>query len=198
MRNHPPRSRYDTLTDQRLATLLRKGDVRALSQLVSRHLETLKICALGILHDESAAEAVAWETLEWIWEHRMRWNPRKVRTFLTTRAKSQALNRLRKERSERARAERWSRERRGPPRLPDRVVERRELAAWIEHAIDDLPPRQGEAFRLTKIEGSTYGQAADEMGVSPRTVEHHVEAATAKLRKTLGPLRPHRSTDRAV
>lgn len=184
----------DTLTDEHLAIRIAQGDERALSFLVSRHVEKMKICALGFVHDDAAAEAVAWEVIEWIWEHRTEWHPRKVSAFLLKAVKSRALNRLRKERSRRARTERWAREELRHPMPPDRIFERRQLRNRVERAIDDLPLRQRKAFVLTRIDGLSQMEVAKVMAVSSRTVEHHLEAATAKLRAALRPMGPSQST----
>lgn len=72
----------DALTDEHVAIRIAQGDACALSLLASRHVEKMKISALGLLHDDAAAEAVAWEVIEWIWEHRSEWHPRKVSAFL--------------------------------------------------------------------------------------------------------------------
>lgn len=194
----PNASREETLTDDHLTIRINQGDARALSRLASRHIEKMKVCAVGILHDDAVAEAVAWETIEWVWENRERWHPQKVGAFLWKATKSRALNRLRKEKSERARTEKWAREERRRPRPPDRIVERWELRTRMERAINALPARQREAFVLTRIEGFSYSEAGEQMRVSRRTVEHQVEAATAKLRRLLEPLRSHRSMDRGV
>ncbi len=58
----------------------------------------------------------------------------------------------------------------------------------IESAVKKLPPKCQEAFRLCYFYGMTNKEAAEEMGLSPRTVEGHVQKAVGRLRDQLSPL----------
>lgn len=55
-------------------------------------------------------------------------------------------------------------------------------AARLWTAIDALPSRCREAFLLSKRDGMKYREIARELGISERTVEHHVEKALRILR----------------
>jgi RNA polymerase sigma-70 factor (ECF subfamily) len=61
----------------------------------------------------------------------------------------------------------------------------RELERAIEHAIAQLPPRTREAFVLCRLNGLPQHDAAQVMGVSPRTVETQVGLALKALRRQL-------------
>lgn len=55
-------------------------------------------------------------------------------------------------------------------------------AARLWTAIDALPDRCREAFLLSKRDGMTYREIAEELGISERTVEHHISKALRILR----------------
>jgi RNA polymerase sigma-70 factor (ECF subfamily) len=48
-----------------------------------------------------------------------------------------------------------------------------------------LPPRRREAFVLNRIEGLTYDEVAERMGISRNTVITQIVAALAELDKRL-------------
>jgi RNA polymerase sigma-70 factor (ECF subfamily) len=60
----------------------------------------------------------------------------------------------------------------------------------ILDAIDCLPQGEREAFDLVKIQGMTYAEAAQVLGVSLRTVKRWVSRSLRQLNAQLGDLRP--------
>lgn len=70
------------------------------------------------------------------------------------------------------------------PAADEALIERekiRQLAA----AVADLPPQQGRAFRLHKLEGRSQAETAEIMGVSRKMVEAHIQAAVRNLSQRL-------------
>ncbi len=70
------------------------------------------------------------------------------------------------------------------PAADQRVDARQRLAAAAA-AIDALPPRMRQAFRLQRIEGMSQAQVAKEMGITVKAVEKHIGAALKVLMETL-------------
>ncbi len=62
------------------------------------------------------------------------------------------------------------------------------LREVIEIAVEQLPPKCRQAFRLCYFGEMTCKEVAEVMGVSPRTVEGHIQKAVALLREDLRPL----------
>ena len=69
-----------------------------------------------------------------------------------------------------------------------RQVSDRNLRELIEASVKKLPPKCREAFRLCYFREMTCKDAAGLMGLSPRTVEGHVQKALVFLREDLHPL----------
>lgn len=59
--------------------------------------------------------------------------------------------------------------------------------AIIESAIDRLPEKTKEIFRLAKQEGLSYDEIADYLKISQKTVENQMGNAYKKLREYLNP-----------
>jgi RNA polymerase sigma factor (sigma-70 family) len=59
-------------------------------------------------------------------------------------------------------------------------------------AIDGLPEDEREAFDLVRIQGLTHGEAAELLGVAPRTVKRRLDRGLRLLTERLGDLGPER------
>ena len=60
-----------------------------------------------------------------------------------------------------------------------------ELRQHIETAIDHLPPQARKIFLMNRFDRKTAVTIASELGLSPRTVEKHLEVALKSLKKEL-------------
>ena len=69
-----------------------------------------------------------------------------------------------------------------------RQVTNQNLRELIEASVGKLPPKCQEAFRLCYFDEMTCREAAEIMGLSPRTVEGHVQKAILHLREDMRPL----------
>ena len=55
----------------------------------------------------------------------------------------------------------------------------------IEQAINNLPPQCRSVFIKSRMENKNVNEIAEELQLSPRTVEKHIEVALKKLRNEL-------------
>lgn len=69
-----------------------------------------------------------------------------------------------------------------------RRIEDRELREEIYHAINELPGKCKEVFKLSYLHDMRNKEIADALGVSLRTVEAHMYKALKYLRSRLNPL----------
>lgn len=60
-----------------------------------------------------------------------------------------------------------------------------ELLLKVNLAVDKLPKRQQAAFRLVKMKGLTYRQAAKQLEISESTVEKHIISSLKRLKSLL-------------
>ncbi|WP_345233463.1 sigma factor-like helix-turn-helix DNA-binding protein [Olivibacter ginsenosidimutans] len=57
----------------------------------------------------------------------------------------------------------------------------KEYRLFIEKAMNDLPARTSEIFKLCREEGKSYEEAAMLIGVSKHAIKNHMVAAMKKL-----------------
>ena len=67
-----------------------------------------------------------------------------------------------------------------------------EKSVLLENAISKLPPQRQQVFRLCKLEGKSYRDVSELLGISLSTISDHIVKATKSIRNYL------ESTDNAV
>ena len=72
---------------------------------------------------------------------------------------------------------------------PSRLLNCRRFLESLVRALDEMPPRQAEAFTLVHLKGQSPASAARIMNVSPATVRSNLRHARKKLRELLEEVR---------
>lgn len=67
---------------------------------------------------------------------------------------------------------------------PHKIYES-EIRGIIERTLVEMDGRQATVFRLSRYEGLSYGEIADKMGISEKSVEYNLRKALALLRERL-------------
>lgn len=68
---------------------------------------------------------------------------------------------------------------------PHAALEARDMLRRLEAAIRKLPDRTREIFMAHRFEDLTYGQIAERMGISIKTVEKHIGLALRELHRSV-------------
>ena len=74
------------------------------------------------------------------------------------------------------------------PQMPGQIeenAEQREMRRLLNKAIQRLPENQRIAFVMTRIDGLTYAEVAEVMGISEAAVDSLTQRARQNLRKHL-------------
>src|SRR5690606_28050715 len=58
----------------------------------------------------------------------------------------------------------------------------KELSDYLDQMLNQLPDRQREVFKLSRFEGFTHQQIAEELKISPNTVKNHMIQALKTIR----------------
>lgn len=61
----------------------------------------------------------------------------------------------------------------------------KDLKEYILKVIEELPPRQKEIFKLSRIKKKTYKEIAESLKIAPKTVERHIGEALKYLKKKI-------------
>lgn len=184
----------EAVASRALVSAVQQGDLDAFRALHGHYVVDLLDFAFSYLRSRDDAEEVVQDLFLWIWEHRHEWSaPGGVRAYLFKATRNRAINRLRQFRVQARFAERVGQEEAGLPRdlrpataadpLADLTAA--ELDAVIRHAVDALPSRRREVFRLVREQHLSYAEVAELLGISPKTVEIHMNHALGALRSRI-------------
>jgi RNA polymerase sigma-70 factor (ECF subfamily) len=190
-----PREPVPPCDEAELTRGLAVGDPGALGDVVRWLWEPLAAYAYRLLEDRDAAMDVAQEACLRLWERRGRDVPRFVRPYLFRTARNLAFDLLKTGRTRRGLLRRHGQGYSRSPERPDDVMQREQVATRVQKAIQELPERRREVFALAYLQGLSYAEVAEVLGISPKTVQNHMSVALAQLRASLRPLLEERRDD---
>jgi len=135
-------------SDGWLMARVRGGDEAAFEQLYHRHGQAVYAYLWRLLGDEDLAADLRQEAFLRLWRVRERWSGGDgVRGYLIAVARNLVIDSRRRHAvRERTRPVITEELQQAPP-SPDQVLARRELAARLDEALDNLPPQDGGSLR---------------------------------------------------
>ena len=169
---------------------LQEGDAQSFSRLFKEtHPRMMVYCRLFVKNEKDAQDLVQ-ECFMRLWRDRKKIDPNKsVESLLFVSLRNRCLNYLKDQ-------GRYAFSTMEDGVLPNEVqylyqldfTEKRELSleeqliVALKKAIEELPERKREVLKKNKIEGLKQKQIAEELGISIKTVEKHIQEAKQELR----------------
>jgi len=179
-----PGKQVTTDPDEVLLERIARGDMAAVSALVSRKLPRLLSLGRRMLNDPAEAEDVAQETLVRTWKQAATWVPGKARidTWMHRVALNLCYDRLRRRRDTVS-----------PEEVeivddaagPSARLEQAQMARALQNALAQLPERQRTAITLNYYQEMSNIEAAAVMGVSIEALESLLARARRTLRSLM-------------
>ncbi len=174
-------------SESELLRRIAAGDAYAYQVIFESYWDAVYSAALLLTKSPGLAEDVAQDVFTIIWEKRATLQDvEKLDGFLFITARNIIYSRFRKLASgdayRRYVLERFPGE---AAEGADRQAEFRELEQTVLQAIQQLPPQQQKAFKLSRFGGMRHDEIALTMGVSRITIKSYIVQAIASLRKAL-------------
>jgi RNA polymerase sigma factor (sigma-70 family) len=182
------------LNEQELILLLRQGDELAFKTLVESYQDMVFNTALGVVQNDSDAEDVAQEVFIQVYRSIDQFKgDARLSTWIYRITTTKALDHIRSKKRKKRFAFLTSLFGADNELLHDPVdfyhpgvaLDRKQQAALLFKAIEQLPENQKTAFTLHKTEELSYQEIADVMGLSVSAVESLLFRARQNLRKIL-------------
>ena len=161
---------------------IKNGDVNAFQQLFEEYYERLCLFANRFIDHLPASEEIVADTYANLWEKRESLLISiSLRAYLYRAVRNRCLNHLKHQRIERAYIDYL---RHNQLMVNDGIdgAREEELAREVEDAIESLPDRCRQIFRMSRYDHLKYHDIARELQLSPRTVERQMMIALEKLR----------------
>ncbi len=154
------------------------GDQTAFAEVYDAVAPMVFSAVSRVLRDPAMSEEVTQEVFVEVWTHAARFDPEKasVSTWAVTIARRRAIDRVRKEQSQRNRVEQLARNRPTLQRSPTKPRSPRIEGERVDRALADLPPDQREIIELAFIEGLSHSDHRR----SARPAARHGEGSSAR------------------
>ena len=166
----------DELSTLELAKRIRAGDVTAFETLYTLVWTAMYRFALRSVQSGEEAEDVVQEVFFRIWRSRSEWNViGSVQNYLFISVRNASIARLRRN----ATAQRWTERERvsssgESTSGPEADLEVAERHADIERALAEMPEKRRAVCAMRWIDGMSYAQIAERLGITEKTVENHI------------------------
>jgi RNA polymerase sigma-70 factor (ECF subfamily) len=180
MSNSLPRDDLDLLCR------IRGGDEAAFGQLIDRYWAALVAYATRIGDSEDDAEDAVQTALIRVWQKRDTWRIDGSVRALVFRIVRDAMLDQSKATARRARRD-GRQARQGTPSVPtpEEELARSDLQAALAAAVAGLSERRRAVYQLTRVDGLSYREAAEVLGISSQTAANHLSAALSELHSSL-------------
>ncbi|MCW0483291.1 RNA polymerase sigma-70 factor [Gaoshiqia sediminis] len=174
--------------EQVLLKRIAQGDLAAYRKLFDTYFPDLCNFLLMYLHNQSFAEEIALEIFTQIWEKRESLEVHtSMRGYLFTSAKNRAISFYRREKQKLLSNLDIEEDQISVDFSSQFFLETQELRQIIEEAIESLPEKSRQIYRLAWEENFSHREIAEKLGITAKTVENHVGIALRKLRSSLLP-----------
>lgn len=189
---------HSALDDEALVRAAQRGDMAAFEELVARHRDKIYARALVLMRNEEEAIDLSQEAWVKAWQRLKQFqHESSFSTWLTRIVINLCLDRLRRQKRERLESiEALEQESGGVERLmpvvtvnPTAGLERAELRARIERALNQLSVPHRTVIVLHEFEGMEYKRIAQVMGCSIGTVMSRLFYARRRLAALLAELK---------
>ncbi|MGQ1785213.1 MULTISPECIES: RNA polymerase sigma factor [unclassified Saccharicrinis] len=172
-------------SNKQLVLLLKEGNMLAFDTLYNRFCHQLHNFALSYLKQEEDAEGIVQEVFLKIWEKRNKIDEfSSFKSFLFTITYNLTISLLRKRLSEtKSREHLKSLQQSVKTISPLDDLYYKRLNNRVNSLLQEVTPRQREIYLLSREEGLTHKEIAEQLGISENTVKNHLVSTLKHLRK---------------
>jgi RNA polymerase sigma-70 factor (family 1) len=170
--------------EKELLSLLKQGDQEAFTQLYHVYSEGLYLSLLKLIKSRTLAQEKLQEIFILIWEKRetiniqssfssylYRIGENKVIDFFREAKRDQKLYSQLKA----AASEQYA--------YPERDLSSLEDTGLLQEALETLPPQRKRVFEFCKLQGKSYHEVSQLLGISSSTINDHIVKATRSIRQ---------------
>lgn len=171
-----------------LMARVQQGDQTAFASLYDLLVPSVYGTVLRVLRDPAMSEEVTQEVFVELWRTAGRFDAGRATaaTWAVTIARRRAVDRVRREQSQRDRIARAATRRTGDAPDAADVAMTGLASAQVEHAIAELPADQRVVIEMAFIDGDTHAEIAARLGLPLGTVKGRVRGGLKKLGARLG------------
>ena len=173
-------------SDRELTALLKDGDHGAFSALYGLYSERIYGRLLSLLKDRDMADELIQDLFLKVWEKRDGLNPEQsFKSYLYKVAENLVYDHFRKLARDKKLQERFRAITKELYSHTEEDLLNKENRTIIDRAVAMLPPQRKAVFTLCKLEGKSYEETGEILGISASTVSNHLVKATKLVREQI-------------
>ncbi|MFT5640598.1 MAG: RNA polymerase sigma-70 factor (family 1) [Cyclobacteriaceae bacterium] len=174
------------MTTKELLKRIGQGDEQAFEDLYNAYGKWLFNVTNELVRDRELAEEIVEDVFFKLWQFRKRFDEiRNFESYIYVCAKNLSYDHIRK-RGKREFVEINESMLKGIQLPADSYYEAKELKELIEISVMNLPEKCKIIFQLVRVQQLSYKEAADQLKLSPKTIENQLRIATRKIIDDLG------------
>ncbi|MGO1597560.1 MAG: RNA polymerase sigma-70 factor [Sphingobacterium sp.] len=160
---------------------LRKGNIQAFREVFDTYSDRIYSVAYRILKNREQAEEIVQETFLKVWQNREKLDETKAMwPFIFVVAKRLCFNQLRSIRYDVMAQKELIRNMKSI--ADDHPMDLRDMERLLQDSVVQLPARQRQVWIMSREQGKSHKEIADELGISPNTVKNNMVQTLKTLR----------------
>ncbi|HTJ49349.1 MAG TPA: RNA polymerase sigma-70 factor [Cyclobacteriaceae bacterium] len=178
-------NQFNNHTDEELLNFVQNSDKSAFEEIYNRHWHRLYNVAVKVLKSQEEAEEILQDIFLKLWIRREEIKVLNLSNYLMSSVKKKIIDSIR---SKIVQQKYWNYYRQFMPQSVDETestVVFNELTNEIQQAIQQLPKKSQQVFRLNRLEGRSVSEIADFLKLSERAIEYHLTKSLKQLRAHL-------------
>lgn len=178
----------NTLTDNELFDLVSRNKEEAFTMLYERYWKRMLYKALLKLPSESDAEEVVQDTFIDLWNSRHRIQIKHTfHTYIASVVRYKIMAKMAANKKQTYQDIEGIESKHILDHSTEEWISFNDLRDEIEAAVKTLPEKCQLVFRMSREEGMSHKEIAEELDLSSKSVEAHITRAIKTLRKKIGP-----------
>lgn len=167
--------------------LLKDGDKNAFNEIYERHWQRMAEYVLRVIKSQDEAQDIVQEIFVSIWRRRETIEIKgSLVAYLLKSARNLSLKYIEKNLHKENFYHSLSTHLADVQLLKLTPIEVKEMEEQLERAIDALPSKMREVFRLSRFENKSYKEIAAELGIAETTVKKQINNALKIIRSQFG------------
>lgn len=178
---------YSSYNDQELVALLQQGDDCVFSEIYKFYSPRIYSNLKRLTKDEELAKELLQDVFFRVWEKRETLNVEiSFQAYLYRISENMVRDFFRKASRDKKLMEHLVTAASELYHTVEDLYISKENQSLFEKAIDELPPQRKKIFTLCKIEGKSYDEVGQLLGISNSTINDHIVKATKAIRLSVG------------
>lgn len=177
--------RYNALTDELLLVELRNNDEQAFREIYQRYWKKLYHLACRKIESVEVVEELVQDVFLNLWERRATARINHLEAYLTTAIRYSVINHIKTLMVHDKFLDHSLRYSSASVNATDEQVDLDDLIIRMEIALNELPEKTRQVFRLNRIEYKSVKEVSSQLNLPQRTVEYHLHLAIRSLKVLL-------------